>query len=168
MNTVLKIIDSISEHIGSWGRWIVIALVAIIFWDVVLRYVFGHATMWVFETGMMMGGAIGAAGWAYAQKHGLHIRIDVVYTNLSLRKQAIINIIGTLVFFLPLFVFLIITASEWVIMSWTRHEVWQEGFWFPPAGPSRTVILIGLVVLFLQVLASFYRDCYFLIKGIRP
>jgi len=167
MGTILRIIDTISEHIGSWGRWIVVALIAITFWDVLLRYVFGHATMWVFETSMMMGGAIGAAGWAYAQKHGKHIRIDVVYTNLSPRKQAIINVIGTLIFFLPLFVLLIITAGEWAIMSWTRHEVWQEGFWFPPAGPSRTVVLIGLVALFLQVLASLYRDLRFLMKGIR-
>jgi TRAP-type mannitol/chloroaromatic compound transport system permease small subunit len=168
MRAVLRVIDSVSEHIGSWGRWIVVALIAITFWDVLLRYVFGHATMWVFEASMMMGGAIGAAGWAYAQRRGLHIRIDVIYTNLSPRTQAIINIIGTLVFFLPLFVLLIITASEWVIMSWARHEVWQEGFWFPPAGPSRTVVLIGLVALFFQVLASFYRDLYFLVKGTRP
>lgn len=153
---------------GSAARWLVITVIAITFWDVLLRYVFGHATMWVFETSMMLGGSIIVLGWAYNQKHDSHIRVDVIYVRFSPKTKAIINVIGTLVFFIPLFVFLTITAGEWCMKSWVDHEVWQEGFWFPPAGPSRTIILIGIVSLFIQILASLFRDLYFIKKGTRP
>ena len=168
MRKTLQVIDSISEWVGSTGRWWVVILIAITFWDVLLRYVFGHATMWAFETGMMLGGAIGAFGWAYCQKHNLHIRVDVIYIRLSPKKKAIINVIGTLVFFMPLYIFLIKTAGEWTVRAWVEHEVWQEGFWFPPAGPSRTVILLGIVTLFFQMLVTLVRDLCFIIKGVRP
>lgn len=165
MRKILKGIDIISEWLGSAARWLVVALVAITFWDVLLRYVFGHATMWAFETGMMLGGSIIALGWAYCQRHDLHIRVDVIYICLSPKAQAIINITGTLICFIPLYVLLTMQALDWTIKSWIHNYVFHWGYWFPPQGPFRTVVLIGMVSLFIQVLASFVRDLYFVTKG---
>ncbi len=164
MRKILRVIDAISEGIGSAGRWVVVALIAITFWDVLLRYVFGHATMWAFETGMMMGSAIIALGWAYCQKHDAHIRVDVIYVRLSERAKAVINVLGTVIFFIPLFIFLIIHATEWMVESWVFGEVSDKGYWYPPMGPIRTLFVVALLALFFQGIASLIRDVYFIGK----
>ena len=164
MKHVLKIVDSLSEWMASAGRWVVVGLIAITFWDVLLRYVFGHATMWAFETGMMMGSAIIALGWAYCQKLDAHIRVDVIYVRLSERTKTIINIVGACLFFIPCFIFLIMHATEWAVEAWVYGEVSDKGYWYPPMWPIRTLFLFALIALFFQVITSLIRDIYFILK----
>jgi TRAP-type mannitol/chloroaromatic compound transport system permease small subunit len=40
--------------------------------------------------------------------------------------------------------------------------------WYPPAAPMRTVIVIGLILLFLQFVSETIKDIYFLKFGRRP
>jgi len=37
----------------------------------------------------------------------------------------------------------------------------MESYWYPPAGPFRTAIALGLVMLLLQGIAKFIRDVHF-------
>jgi TRAP-type mannitol/chloroaromatic compound transport system permease small subunit len=37
--------------------------------------------------------------------------------------------------------------------------------WYPPAGPLRTIVLLGLALFALQGFAQFIRDLYLLIRG---
>jgi len=40
--------------------------------------------------------------------------------------------------------------------------------WYPPAAPIRTIIVVGLLLMFLQFVAEIIRDLYFLKYGKRP
>ena len=40
-----------------------------------------------------------------------------------------------------------------------------NSFWYPPAGPYRTIFAIGLFLLVLQGFAKLIRDVYLLVKG---
>ena len=161
---MLKVIDSISEWVGSIGRWLVVALVAVTVYDVIARYVFDAPTIWGFETSRMLGGSIILFGWAYCQLHHSHIRVDIFYTRFSRRKKALIDVVCSMLLFFPLFAILIKTSIPWMWSAWQVGEVMPESFWYPPAGPFRTVIVIGVCLLFLQFIAQFVRDLRILIK----
>ena len=47
----------------------------------------------------------------------------------------------------------------------TINEVFFNSFWYPPAGPYRTIFAVGLVLLLLQAVAKFVRDFYFMVRG---
>ena len=55
-----------------------------------------------------------------------------------------------------------ISASK-MLFSWSAGEVLRDTFWYPPAGPIRTALVVGLFLLTLQGVAQFIHD-YLLIK----
>ena len=165
MRATLRVIDSISDWTAKVISWLAVALVLVLVFDVVERYVFGGATVWAYETGVMLGATIYVMGWAYVHRMREHIRVDVFYVHLPPRGRIIIDIIGTLLFFLPLLYVMIDTSIYYMVRAWRIDEVLAETFWYPPAGPFRTMVVVGLFLLAFQVLAHLIRDFYFLIRN---
>jgi TRAP-type mannitol/chloroaromatic compound transport system permease small subunit len=161
MRRILKTIDFTSETVGSWARWLCLALVLVGAFDTFMRYVLNAPTVWAYETSSMLGGSIYALGWAYALLHKSHIRVDIFYSRLSERRQAIADVIFSCVFFFPLMGVLLHKALFWAIRAWSRGEVMMESYWYPPAGPFRTVIAVGILLLLLQGIAKLVRDVHF-------
>ncbi|MBA7537145.1 hypothetical protein ES705_29412 [subsurface metagenome] len=110
MKAVLHTIDLVSDWTAKVISWLAVALVVVLVFDVVERYVFGGATIWAYETGVMLGATIYIMGWAYVHRIREHIRVDVFYVHLSPRVQVIIDIVGTLLFLLPLLYVMIDTS----------------------------------------------------------
>jgi len=165
MKVVLHAIDLISEWTAKVISWLAVALVLVLVFDVVERYVFGGATVWAYETGVMLGGTIYVMGWCYVHRMREHIRVDIFYVHLSLRKQVIIDIVGTLLFLLPLLYVMIDTSIFYMMRAWKIGEVLAETFWYPPAGPFRTMVVVGLFLFTLQVVAHLIRDFYQLVRN---
>ena len=167
MRNILRIIDSFSVQIGSLVQWLAPLLVLVMTYEVTMRYVFNKPTIWTYETSMMLGGVIYALAWAYVHRNRSHIRVDIFYAHISPRRRLIIDVIGTLFFFFPLILILIKTSIVWTADAWTHKEVLQESIWYPPAAPFRALISLGYILLFLQGIANFIRDCHHLIRN-RP
>jgi len=165
MRKVLRIIDAINETIGSLASWLVIAMVIVILWEVIARYVFNSPTTWAFNNMRLIGGAIIVIGWAYAQLHNSHIRVDVFYIHFSARKKAIVDIMGSLLFFFPLIgalTYLVISRELEVLMA---GQLLTFSFWFSPSSLYGVIIMLGLCLTCLQFAAQLARDIHTLAKG---
>lgn len=158
MKKLLITIDSISEHSGRVVSWLVVILVLTLTYETIMRYVFNAATIWAHLTAMMIGGSIVLLGLAYTELHKRHIRIDVIYSRMSDRGQALLDVIGAFVFLLPVLIALVSIAFSKMYASWATGEVRIESYWYPPAAPFRTVYFIGVSLFALQCLAKFIRD----------
>ena len=165
MRAILRVIDSISEWTAKAISWFSVALVLVLVYDVVMRYVFGGATVWAYETAVMLGATFYVMGWAYVHRLREHIRVDVFYVRLSPRRKIIIDIVGTLLFLLPLLVVLIDGSAFYMLRAWRINEVLAETFWYPPAGPFKTVLVVGLSLFALQVVTQLIRDLHLLIRN---
>ena len=91
--------------------------------------------------------------------------VDLIYTRLSDRGRALLNVICSLIFFFPLMTVMLVVATQWAIKAWRINEVMFNSFWYPPAGPYRSVFAIGLFLLVLQGVANFIRDLYMVIRA---
>lgn len=165
MRKVLKTIDTLNEWVGKIGQWLALFLVLNIAQEVIMRYVFNRPSMWAYETSMMLGGALYALGYAYAQRLRAHVRVDVVYIHLSPRGKAIIDAVCGVFIFLPVIIFMTYTSWVWTIKAWVIQEKMVETYWYPPAYPLRTVVSLGFAFLFLQGLAQLFRDFYLMIRN---
>jgi len=165
MRKLLKVIDTISEWSGRLGRWFTLFLVLVMVYEVISRYAFHRPTMWAYETSIMLGCALYALGYSYVQCHRAHVRVDVFYIRLSSRGKAIIDVIGGVIFFLPLIIMLTDTSWLWMIKAWKIKEKMFETYWFPPAYPLRTAVALGFALLAMQGLAQLFRDFYQLIRN---
>ena len=165
MRTIVRVIDAISEWTGKATRWLCVALVGVMTFEVIMRYVFNAPTIWAPETSMMLGATIFAVGWAYIHRHQAHVRVDVIYRLLSPRQRAIIDVVFTLLFLFPFVIILTYYAADKMWQSWAIGEKMIETYWYPPAGPLRTVVFLGFFFLALQSVAGFIRDLYLLVRN---
>jgi len=165
MNAVLTAIDSLSEYTGRVFKWVTVLLVLALVYEVAARYVFNAPTIWAHQLSTMLGATISAMGWAYTHRYHGHVRVDVVYGRLAERKQALIDVVCGVAFFFPLVFLLAYQSWSQMMYSWSMGEVLTQTYWYPPAGPIRTVVFVGLVLFGLQGTAQFIRDARVLLKG---
>ena len=165
MKRFLRTIDSVSEWSGSATRWLCVALVVVLTYEVIMRYFFNSPTEWAHVTSVMLFGSIAFLALAYTHLHRGHIRIDVFYEHFPPKIQKTLDIIFTIFGSLPLIASYIAVSFYWARRAWVDHEIMTQSYWYPPATPFRVVVFIGWSLFGLQILAQFIRDSYFLIKG---
>ena len=164
MDRVLKIIDAMSEHTGRTVAWLSVLLVLVLTYEATARFVFDAPTIWAHQFATMVGAAIASVGWSYTLHHNGHVRVDIIYANLSKKWQAGIDAFFTAFFFFPLFGTTVWVAADWMQRSWINQETFTESFWYPPAYPLRTVVFIGLLLFLLQGFALFWRSLVVLVE----
>ncbi len=162
---VLKFVDSLSELSGRIGKYFALVLVGVGTFETVSRHVFGAPTIWSYDTLSMAGGALYLLGASFDYKHNAHTRVDLIYSQLPIRIRALIDVLASLVLFFPLVTVLLWYSAKWTIKAWKTNEIMTNSFWYPPAGPYRTLMTIALLLLVLQGLAQFVRDLYFVARG---
>lgn len=167
LSKVLRLIDTMSEMSGATAKWLALILVVTGTYEAVSRHFFRAPTVWSYDVLCMSGGALYFLGASYDYLHNAHTRVDLFYSMISPRKKAAMDAICFLFLFLPLIAVLSWVALKWAVRAWTINEVFYNSFWYPPAGPFRTVFAVGLLLLLLQGCAKFVRDVYFALRGER-
>lgn len=165
LKKILKAIDKISETAGAVGKWFAVALVLIGSYEAISRHFFNSPTIWAYDSLCMAGGALYLIGASYTYLKNSHTRVDLFYSQLSEKGQAIMDVICALILFFPLMTVMFALSVEWSVKAIKVNEVMFNSFWYPPAAPYRIVFALGLFMLILQGLAKFVRDVYFIIRG---
>ncbi len=164
MKKLVLVINAISEIAGQIVKYLLMALIVVLCYEVVSRYVFDNPTKWALETSKMLMGTFGACGWAYTYLHEGHVRVDVFYTRFSRKTQALVNVIMSIIFLFPICIILIAAGIRWAAFAWKVGEKMVESSWLPPAAPFRTVLVVGFILFTLQSIAKFIQELYFLIR----
>ncbi len=165
MEKFLKAIDRVSEWSGKAVSWMIFPLMFIITYEVILRYVFSAATVWVFDTGYMIGGSMVTLGMGYVLLQKGHVRVDILYDKFSTRTKLLLDFILTLILFFPVMAVFLYTSAQYFFISWARGERSGYGIWEPTLIPFRLVIFISWVILTLAGIAWFIRTAAALFKG---
>jgi TRAP-type mannitol/chloroaromatic compound transport system permease small subunit len=93
--------NRLGDFLGWLSSILFILLLANVVYDVVMRYAFNDVSIAFQEMEWHLFSAVFLLGVPYAIKAGGHVRVDLFYERLSNRAQAIIDVIGTIVFLLP-------------------------------------------------------------------
>ena len=96
-------------------------------------------------------------GAAYTLKANAHVRVDVVYSRLSERRQAWINLLGAGLFLIPFCALMLWTSIPMVIDSFARLEGSPDPGGLPRY-PLLAVVPIAFVLLLLQGASQIIRD----------
>ena len=150
--------DSSIERLGNVLNVLMIALVCVVIVVVVGRYFFEIGSVALQELTTYLHATIFMLGIAYTLKHDGHVRVDIFYRNFSKRSQALINVIGGLVFILPISVFIGWSSWEYVLASWSIMETSIENNGLPFVYLLKTVMLIMPFLLVIQGLITVTKN----------
>ncbi len=103
---------------------------------------------------------------AYAMLTESHVRVDVFYATMSVRRKALVNILTTVFFFIFAGTLLVtgwIFAVDATRVRETSFTEWQIVYW-----PFKWAIFVGALLLLLQGIAKLAADIRTLIAGAEP
>lgn len=109
---LLRSVESASTWIGKAFAWLIVALMLMVCIEVFKRYILNMPTAWVFDVSNMMYGTLFMMSGAYALAHDAHVRGDFLYGSMKPRRQAALDLVLFIAFFLP--GILALTWSGWV------------------------------------------------------
>jgi TRAP-type mannitol/chloroaromatic compound transport system permease small subunit len=112
LENLLTRVEMASTWMGKAFAWLIIALTLLVCGEVFKRYILNMPTAWVFDVSNMMYGSLFMMCGAYALAHDGHVRGDFLYGNMKPRKQAAVDLVLYLTFFLP--GILALTWAGWI------------------------------------------------------
>ena len=140
------------EFVAYWSA----IAVFVYYYEVVSRYVFNSPTNWAHESMFLMFGMQYLIAGGFVLREGGHVRVDVLYTNLSLRAKAILDLITSVFFFIFVIALLV---SGWTFFSdalGQREVSFTE--WGIQYYPVKLALPIGAALLILQGVAQLLND----------
>lgn len=142
--------------------WLAVALALIQFAVVIMRYVFSIGFIPMQELIWYLSGTMFMLGSGYALLMDGHVRVDVLYREAKPRNKALVDLIGCLVFLLPLCVITLILTTPFVINSWKIFEGSKEASGIRGIFLLKTVILGWAFLMGLQGVALLLRSVSYL------
>lgn len=156
LHKVLRTVDRVNRWFGTIAGFLPVFLAFVVVADVVLRYFFKRPTEWGFEMSsfLMLGAVFLGGGFTFLE--GGHVKVDVLYNRLSVRKRAITDAITHLfaLAFAAVVAWQGVMASYGSLLEGTR----TSSSWGPELWPVQMVIALGAIVLGLQILVKMVRD----------
>jgi len=159
----VKILDAVVECINATNEWIgrifslgVLLMFVLVIIEVFLRYLFNSPTVWTNELTQMIFGAYIILSGGYILKKGGHVNVDIVFSLLSPRGQAILNLL-TFPVFLAFGAMMLIYGSS---LAWESMTILErsESAWNPPIYPVKLMIPLGALLLILQALVELKQN----------
>ena len=169
MNVLLALsraIDAFTERVGRLVYWLILVVVLISAANAVVRKAFDYSSNAYLEVQWYLFSVIFLFGAGYTLLRNEHVRIDIIQGRLSPRAQNWIDVLGILLFLMPMS--LIIMALSWPLFvdSLQRHEVSTNAggliIW-----PARLMIPIGFALLIIQAISELIKRIAFL-RGVIP
>lgn len=159
-NRVLDALDRISIVSGRITAWLTLVMVIVTGIIVVMRYVFDAGAVWLQESVVWMHAVVFMVGAAYTLQQDEHVRVDIFYRDMSKRRRAWVDLVGTLLFLLPLCGFLGYKAWDFVAVSWQLGESSREpgGMPYPFVPLLKSVLLVMPLLLGVQGAAMLVRS----------
>ncbi len=154
----MRFVDALNERVGTVVSWFTTLLVLTVCLDVFTRYFLRRSSVAVQELEWHFFAVIFLLASAWALKHNKHVRVDVLYMNFKPRNQALVNLIGSLLFLLPFAVIAIWSSQNFVLNSFRIGEVSPDPGGLPARYILKAMIPIGFSLILLQGLALAARS----------
>jgi TRAP-type mannitol/chloroaromatic compound transport system permease small subunit len=143
-------IDTLNQWVGRGVSWVTLALVLVVFVDVVMRYLFNTSFVFTQELEWHLFGFIFLMGAGYTLLHDGHVRVDIIYQRVGLKPRAWINLCGVILFLIPGCIMVITTSFKFALNAFEIMEGSPDPGGIPFRFVIKSCIPVGFTLLLLQ------------------
>jgi TRAP-type mannitol/chloroaromatic compound transport system permease small subunit len=163
MKNFLRVVDGISKWSGIIVSYLLWPGMAILTYEVVLRYVFNSPTLWAHGTTQRMFAVYYIMSGGLVSLTKSHVAMDLIYAHFSPRGKAIADLITfalVLTFGGILLWQSIIFAGDSLKMLEPDNTPFRA-----PLYPVKMIVPLGVFILLLQEFANAVRNIYIVATG---
>jgi TRAP-type mannitol/chloroaromatic compound transport system permease small subunit len=152
----VRYVDATSKAVGKFAMFLVLAMMGVLLYESISRTFFNEPHIWVVEVAQFLMAAYYLLGGGYSMILEGHVRMDLLYGRWSAKRQAVTDAVTALLLIFYL-VFLLIGGISGVKYALTYRQV-NYTPWAPPLAPIKIVMTLGIFLMLLQVIATFFKD----------
>lgn len=158
---ICRLVDGINLVIGRAATWLVLVAVVVSAGNAMIRYALDRSSNAWLELQWYLFAGVFLLCAGYTLLKGEHIRIDILSSRLSSRGKAWLDVMGGLLFLLPMAVLILVLSWPGFVNSWVSGESSSD------AGglvrwPARLLIPVGFLLLSLQGVSEILKRVAFL------
>lgn len=149
-------VEKINSFIGKFAMYLVFVMTGILLFSSISRTLFNSPHIWAVEMSQFTMAAYYMLGGAFSMILGGHVRMDVIYGRWSPRKKAAVDVVT--VFFLIFYLGVLLAggiSSTTYSLTYDQHNY---SAWAPPVAPIKIIMVVGIVLMLLQSVATLFKD----------
>ena len=155
---ISRLIDALNEKVGQLVSWLTLFMVLIGVYNAVTRKISQYvgvnlSSNTYIELQWYMFSLVFLWGGAYTLLHDEHVRVDVIYSRLSERARAWIDLLGIIFFLIPFSLLMLYVAWPIVVESWKIHEMSPDPGGLPRY-PIKAALIVAFALLLLQAVSE--------------
>ena len=152
----VQVIDAVNRRVGRLVMYMIFLMMGLLLFSSIARTFLDLSFIWIVEMAQFMMAAYYLLGGGYSMQLDSHVRMDLAYGALSDRRKAALDAMTVflLVFYL---IFLLaggISSTEYALQYGQKNY----SSWAPPLAPIKIIMCIGIFMMLLQVIATFFKD----------
>ena len=156
IRTYVRCVEAVNRVIGRLVMYLIFAMMGVLLFSSGSRTFFNTSHIWIVETAQFMLAAYYLLGGGYSMQLDSHVRMDLLYSRWSPRTRALVDAltIGFLIFYLAFLLVGGISSTQYAL------EYGQKNYssWAPPLAPIKIIMTIGIALMLLQAVATFFKD----------
>lgn len=151
----VRSIDALTRFIGRCTMYLIFAIISVLFYSIFSKS-FADPAIWTLEMAQFLMVAYFMVGGAYALQQGDHVRMDLFYSRWTPRQRAMADLatVGLLLVYLGFLLYGGISSTLYAF----EYDETSYSAWSPRMAPIKVVMCLGVLLMLLQVLATFFKD----------
>ena len=151
-------IDNLNLKIGKFFSWLLLFMVLLTCLIVILRYLFNIGFIWMQELVRFFYAAVFMLCAAYTLVENAHVRVDIFYSKMSEKNKNLVNLLGSILFLIPVCFITFFYSFSYVINSWMQLEGSLEERGLHAVFIMKTFIWLFSFMLFAQALSIIFSN----------
>lgn len=155
---IVTAIGRLNTLVGRSFAWLSLGAAVVCFVVVLQRYLLSTTYLWMQDLYVWLNGAMFMAVAGYTLLIDGHVRVDIFYRPASLRRKAVLDLIGVLLFLVPFCAVIWLWGFEYVQRSWQLYEGSENPGGMQGLFILKSFILVFVVLVGLQGIAMALRS----------
>ena len=151
----VKYVDAVNRVFGLFAMYMIFAMIGILFYSTISKAFF-DPSLWTLEMAQFTMVAYYLLGGGYSLQTESHVRMDLLYERWSDKTKARVDALTILllIFYLVFLLYGGISSTSYAL------QYGEESYsaWAPRMAPIKIVMCFGIVLMLLQVIATFFKN----------
>ena len=152
----VRYVDYISTKFGRMAMYLIFVMIGVLLLGAVTRNILGIPLSWTVEMAQFTMTAYYIMGGAYSIQTGDHVRMDLIYGLYSDKTKARIDVFTS--FFLVFYLVCLLIGSISSTMYAIEYGQRKFSQWNPSMIPIKVIMVVGIVLMILQAVSTFFKD----------
>ncbi len=156
IKSFVRYVEAINRTLGRLVMYLILVMMGVLLFAAISRSVFDVPHIWVVEMAQMTMAAYYLLGGGYSMLLDAHVRVDVFYGRWSLKRRAYTDSVTAfcLVFYLVFLLYGALSSTQYAL----QYNQKNYSAWAPPMAPIKIIMSIGIALMLLQAIATFFKD----------